>query len=433
VSAVGVQKPVDYLDMAVHQIVCPDVARICQSKCLQLQAMQLKNCQLWGDVSTGQFRPLVPADLRRDVFEVIHGAAHPGMRATCRLMVSKFVWPAMAKQVREWARQCVQCRRAKARPHVHVQPANFEVPARRFSHIHMDLVGPLKPADGHTHMLTIVDRATRWPEALPLRATLASACTMALFHGWVSRFGVPDVITSDRGPQFTSQVWSELCQLLNIKHNMTTAYHPESIGMVECMHRRLKDVLRARATSVSWLHDLLWVLLGIRSTPREDSGLTAAEAVFGSKVTVPGEFLSCPEKPDKFMEELKVAMSGFKPSPVRHNISSKQQLSQKQQLPQPLEEAKMVFVKNDGPKKPLAPLYRWPYLVLDRNPHYFTVQLGERVDWIAVSRLQPAFVSQETRPVQPPLHGRPRKVTFQCSERSAKASESESCGGPCRS
>jgi hypothetical protein len=137
-----------------------------------------------------------------------------------------------------------------------------------------------------------------------------------------------------------------------------------------------------------------------------------------------------PRKPDKFLEDLKVAMSGFKPSPARHNISSKQQASQKQQLPQTLQEAKMVFVRNDGPKKPLAPLYSGPYLVLDKNPHYFTVQLGDKADRIAVTRLQPAFVPQDTQPVQPPLRGRPRKVSFKCRERSASASESESCGGP---
>jgi hypothetical protein len=81
-----------------------------------------------------------------------------------------------------------------------------------------------------------------------------------------------------------------------------------------------------------------------------------------------------------------VAMSGFKPSPVCYNISSKQKSSQKQQLPQSLEEAKMVFVKNDGSKKPLAPLYSGPYLALDRNPHYFTVQLGGQ-QFLGCSRL----------------------------------------------
>jgi Integrase core domain len=266
-----------------------------------------------------------------------------------------------------------------------VTPVHVEVPTRRFSHIHVDIVGPLPPSDGHTHLLTIVDRTTRWPEALPLQTTTTAACAAALFHGWIARFGMPDTITSDRGPQFSSQLWAELCQLLNIKHSMTTAYHPEANGMVERMHRRLKDALRARATSGTWLQNLPWVLLGIRTAPREDSGVSAAEAVFGNTLAVPGEFLSTPEQPEKFLEDLKVTMSGFKPTPTRHNISSRQRQSQQRELPPELRTARMVFVKNDGPKKPLAALYNGPFLVLDRNPQYFTLQLGEKVDQVAVS------------------------------------------------
>jgi hypothetical protein len=298
-------KPVDYVDMAVRQIVCPEIAAMHNSTSLQISTVLLKGVNLVGDISTGKFRPLVPAVLRRAVFEAIHGAAHPGVRATCRLMASKFVWPGMAKQVREWARQCVACQRAKARQHVHNTPEKMEMPSRRFSHLHVDIVGPLPPSDGHTHLLTIVDRSTRWPEAIPLRSTTAAACASALFHGWIARFGIPDTITSDRGPQFASQLWSQVCQLLNIKHNMTTAYHPESNGMVERMHRRLKDALRARANTDSWLADLPWVLLGIRSTPREDSGSSAAEAVFGSTLTVPGEFFILPGAVRKIFQQFK--------------------------------------------------------------------------------------------------------------------------------
>jgi hypothetical protein len=408
------QAPIDYLDMAVRQIVCPDVAAMRNSTCLEISTMPLKGCQLFGDISTGRFRPLVPTVLRKAVFDNIHGAAHPGMRATCRLMANKFVWPGMAKQVREWARQCVACQRAKAHQHVHTKPEKIEMPGRRFSHLHVDLVGPLPPSEGHTHLFTIVDRATRWPEAIPLRSTSAAACATALFHNWVARFGVPDTITSDRGPQFTSQLWSELCQILNIKHNMTTAYHPESNGMVERMHRRLKDALRARASSASWLPDLPWVLLGLRTTPREDTGSSAAEAVFGSTLTVPGEFLSCPEKSEKFFDTLKSSMSGFFPTPPRHNISEKQSTQQRNQLSLALSTAKMVFVKNDGPRKPLAPLYNGPYLVLERHPKYFIVQMGEKQDKVTVSRLQPAAVPDDTQPAAPPQRGRPRTVSFKC-------------------
>jgi hypothetical protein len=69
---------------------------------------------------------------------------------------------------------------------------------------------------------------------------------------WRARYN-----TSDRGPQFSLQLWAELCQLLNIKLSMTTAYHSEANGMVERMHRRLKDALRTRATSGTWLQNLL--------------------------------------------------------------------------------------------------------------------------------------------------------------------------------
>ena len=61
---------------------------------------------------------------------------------------------------------------------------------------------------------------------IPLSSTTATACTDALVAGWISRFGVPAVMVSDRGAQFTSGVWAIMCQRLGIKHVTTTAYHP---------------------------------------------------------------------------------------------------------------------------------------------------------------------------------------------------------------
>jgi Integrase zinc binding domain len=155
---------------------------------------------LFGDVSTPLFRPLVPMPFRRGIFDGLHNAGHPGVRATCRLISSRFVWPSMAQQVNEWASQCIACQRAKTT--VHPQPPH------RFSHVNIDLVGPLLMSIGYTHLLTIIDRSSRWPEAVPISSTTAAACASAFFHHWVSRFGVLAVITSDRGVQFTSSLWS---------------------------------------------------------------------------------------------------------------------------------------------------------------------------------------------------------------------------------
>ncbi|MFN9906222.1 MAG: DDE-type integrase/transposase/recombinase, partial [bacterium] len=138
----------------------------------------------------------------------------------------------------------------------------------------------------------MVDRTTRWPEAVPLASTTAADCAAALLQGWIQRFGVPGIITSDRGPQFTSSLWAALCSLLAIKHTQTTAYHPQSNGLVECFHRRMKDALRARAAGADWFVHLPWVMMGIRTAWREGSDFSPSEAVFGSQLVLPGQFLS---------------------------------------------------------------------------------------------------------------------------------------------
>jgi transposase InsO family protein len=126
------------------------------------------------------------------------------------------------------------------------------VPAQRFSHIHVDLVGPLPASEGATYIFTVIDRNTRWFEALPLCDISAKSCASVLIKDWFARYGMPAVITSDRGSQFTSALWDSLCSTLGIKHLQTTAYHPKANGLVERFHRRLKDVLRACLATFTW-------------------------------------------------------------------------------------------------------------------------------------------------------------------------------------
>ena len=148
----------------------------------------------------------------------LHATCHPGITATCKLVSSRFCWPGMAKEVREFAKNCLDCQRSKVSVHVHLQPDPVHVPKRRFSHVHVDLVGPLPVSKGFSYLFTVIDRTTRWPEAYPLSSITAGECARALFDGWIQRFGVPAVITSDRGAQFTSALWSSLCSLFCISH-----------------------------------------------------------------------------------------------------------------------------------------------------------------------------------------------------------------------
>jgi transposase InsO family protein len=121
----------------------------------------------------------------------------------------------------------MDCQRSKVLRHVRAPVQPIELPPRRFAHLHVDIVDPFPvSAAGHRYLFTVIDRATRWVEAVPLEDTAAAACAAALFTGWIARYGVPDLLTSDRGAQFTSEVWEAVCRHLGIVHRLTTTPRP---------------------------------------------------------------------------------------------------------------------------------------------------------------------------------------------------------------
>ena len=131
------------------------------------------------------------------------------------------------------------------------------MPDSRFSHIHLDLVGPLPCSQGYTYMLTLLDRFTRWPEVYPLINMTTSTVTKKLLEEYIPRFGVPQVITTDRGRQFESELFRQLGDCLGVQRIRTSAYHPRANGMVERFHRSLKTALKAYPTA-DWLST--WLL-----------------------------------------------------------------------------------------------------------------------------------------------------------------------------
>jgi hypothetical protein len=133
----------------------------------------------------------------------MHSLGHPGICTTRRLITFRFLWEKL------WTKDCLQCQTSKTQPHSSPPPVPIPIPSLRFSHIHVDLVDPLTPSQGHTHILTVTDRTTCWAEATPLSSTSAKSCADALCSSSISHFALPHTITSDRDPQFISQShWS---------------------------------------------------------------------------------------------------------------------------------------------------------------------------------------------------------------------------------
>jgi len=229
----------------------------------------------------------------------------------------------------------------------------------------------------------------------------ADSAAFALTSGWISRFGVPISITTDRGRQFESRLFGTLCRQMGIIHHRTTSYHPASNGMVERFHRQLKASLRAGIHNSNWMELLPMILLGIRNCIKPELGATPAQLLYGSNLRLPGDFLvpsACRDPPTgeigDFAIRLRESMGRLQPTEPRVNYRP-------WYIPASLEKAKHVFVRTAPISKPLDPPYDGPFLVLERKDKTITIDRNGKRDTISIDRVKPAFLDLDLQPAEP--------------------------------
>ena len=198
----------------------------------------------------------------------------------------------MDRTIKEWCTECDSCQQSKVQRHTKSETVPFQLTSTRFETVHIDIVGPLPPVKPHNspyispykYLLTCIDRATRWIEAIPLIEITAPAIATAFLNIWISRFGVPLHVVTDRGSQFEAELFKELSVIIGFDRLRTTSYPPQTNGMIERAHRYIKTAIMARKQA--WIDALPIVLLGIRSIPNE-SGFSPFTALTGSDLLLP--------------------------------------------------------------------------------------------------------------------------------------------------
>ena len=299
----------------------------------------------------------------------------------------------MKRDVAGWTRSCPDCQQSKVQRHTKAPLHSFPAPDARFEHIHVDIVGPLPTSQGYTYLFTCIDRYSRWPEATPMKDATTESCAQALLTGWISRFGVPVTITSDQGRQFESGLWSQLMKLLGIQRHRTTAYHPQANGLVERFHRHFKEGLKARMAGNNWINELPIVLLGIRTTLKEDLSCSSADLVYGTTLRLPGDFFTAPTvmDPTSFVSQLRHTMQSQQFIPTTWHVSDKSY------VPPDLHSASHVYVRHDGYKPPLSRPYKGPFAVLQRSAKHFTIDIDGKPTEISLDRLKLATFTAKSR------------------------------------
>ncbi|GFY01933.1 integrase catalytic domain-containing protein [Trichonephila clavipes] len=255
------------------------------------------------------------------------------------------------------------------------------------SQIDYDCIAETQQTDQELHTLIASGTSLNSKEAQPLKDITAETVAEAFFSSWVSRFGTPAILTTDRGRQFESSLFKALSKLLGVQKCRTTGYHPQANGMIEELHRPLKSAIKCHATE-RWTEVLPIILLGLRASLKEDILYTPAELVFGTTIRLPGEMFDS-SKPDddvvNFVSKLKSHMQSLHPKPPKHH-------SKRPVFIHPgLLEATHVFLRRDMLRRPLQQPYDGPFKVLQRKDKVFFLDInGKRVS-VSIDRCKPAF------------------------------------------
>ena len=171
---------------------------------------------------------------------------HLGIKKTRKKIMSNFFWPGMYEDVARYCRSCDICQKAVSKGTVQKAPMeNLPVVDVPFKLVAVDLIGLIEAAGeaGHQYILTFVDYATRYPEAVLLKRIDTETVAEALVDIY-SRLGVPEEILSDQETQFISDCMKEVCRLLGVTQSTTTPYHPICNGLVEKFNGALKMLKR---------------------------------------------------------------------------------------------------------------------------------------------------------------------------------------------
>ncbi len=240
----------------------------------------------------------VPKSLRDKVLKIAHDslmAGHLGIKKTYDKVLFNFWWPGLNADVTRYCRSCDICQKTFPKGKTQKIPiGKMPIIDTPFARVAVDLIGPINPPSERKHrfILTMVDYASRYPEAVPLKRITTESVAEALLEMF-SRVGVPREILSDMGKQFVSDLMKEIDRLLSIRQLTTTPYNPACNGLVEKFNGTLKNMLKKMCAEKpkDWDRYIAPLLFAYREAPQESTGFSPFELLYGRTIRGPLQIL----------------------------------------------------------------------------------------------------------------------------------------------
>lgn len=241
---------------------------------------------MWG------YRVVIPEKFKQQLLEEVHGT-HNGMIKMKMLARQYFWWPNLDKDIEDFVKSCHTCLSNSRNPE-RTRLIKFEETKAPFDRIHIDFAGPI---NGKTYLI-ITDSFSKWPEIYPM-LKMDTDHTLQKLRDCFARFGLPNTIISDNGPQLVSDKFEQFCKINGIKHRTSAPFHPATNGAAENAVKTFKEALKkfAKLTDNSTeIHDYISrYLFSYRTTPHCSTGQTPATLMFKREIKTRLSTLTVPQ------------------------------------------------------------------------------------------------------------------------------------------
>ncbi|CAJ2641456.1 unnamed protein product [Trifolium pratense] len=232
------------------------------------------------------------ASILGEIHEGINGQHIGGRSLARKALRAGFYWPTMQADAKEHVKKCDKCQR---HGDMHLAPPNelrtLSSPWP-FSWWGMDLLGPFPTAAGQNkYLIVAVDYFTKWIEAEPL-AHITTFNVLRFFkRNILARFGIPQVVVTDNGTQFTDKKVREFMAKIGTTQHFTSVEHPQTNGQAEAANRVILRGLKRRLDEAKgkWTEELHSVLWSYRTTPHSTTGETPFRLTYGTEAVIPVE------------------------------------------------------------------------------------------------------------------------------------------------
>ncbi len=265
-------------------------------------------------------RIIPPSPDRKKLFDEIHGGVFGGHLRDAKIhsaLAKHYWWPGMRTDILKWCRGCLTC--ATRRIGRQEKPPLVPIPvAGPFDRVGVDVLQLPTSYEGNQYAVVFVDYLTKWPEVFPTKDQTTLTIARLLVEHVISRHGVPADLLSDRGTPFLSKLMQEVCQLMGIHKVNTTAYHPQTDGLVERFNRTLLDLLAKTVESSGrdWDTHLPYVLFAYRASLQESTRESPFYLLYGRDPRLPTDAALSATASTTYMEiddyksELAVSLTG---------------------------------------------------------------------------------------------------------------------------